>query len=64
MTTNNWRDKEVTVFLDDFETVYTRGPFKFNNTSYDYKLQDKYGEDYCTIDQMVMWNVELTKDLS
>ena len=46
-------------FIDEIGTKFIKGPFEVNNKKYDYKLIDKDGEDYCTIDQIKNWNIKL-----
>ena len=52
---------ECNSFTDDLDVVFIKGPFEVNNKTYDFKLIDEDGEDYCTIGQMRMWNVKIKK---
>ncbi len=56
----DWLETETSEFIDDNETRFIRGPFEINNQSYEYKLIDKDGEDYCTVEQMLKWDVNMT----
>ena len=46
-------------FVDDIGTIYE----KVDDEFYDYKLEDEFGIDYCTIDQMIEWQVKVVKKL-
>lgn len=53
-----WRkNKELKSFKAEDGTVYVRGPWKVGKQVYDWKLVDKMGEDYCTEEQMLHWEV-------
>ena len=67
MNNFKWEVENVEMFLDDNETQFIRGPFEFeehgSKRSYDYKLIDKDGEDYCTINQMKDWGVQMHRKM-
>ena len=44
-------------FIDDNGTIYQ----KIDDEFYDYKLNDEYGTDYCTVNQMKSWKVKVAK---
>lgn len=48
-------------FVDETRTVFTKGPFMIDGKSYDYRLRDKDGEDYCTTEQIESWCVSITR---
>lgn len=50
-------------FVDETGTKFTFGPFEIDGKKYDYKLEDKNGEDYCMEYQLRMWNVKINKVL-
>ncbi len=53
-----WRKtKELKAFKAEDGTLFIRGPWKFDDETYDWKLIDKQGEDYCTEEQMLAWDV-------
>jgi hypothetical protein len=58
-----WLEDTVS-FKDDNDTLFIKGPFDVNGGVYDYKLIDRHGEDYCTRDQMMSWDVRMVKKLS
>ena len=58
----NW-DK-IDCFVDETGVKWTRGPWEFSNNTYEWKLEDSQGTDYCNSDQLELWNVKLKKDLS
>jgi len=49
----NWMELEK--FTDEIGTVFT----KIDNSKYDYMLKDNDGIDYCTIEQMKDWGVNI-----
>lgn len=64
----SWDNNVVEKFEAVDGTVYTRGPFSIEyvpgkTANYDYKLEDTNGEDYCDIQQMKWWGVELKQIL-
>lgn len=68
MAKANWNNEVVQKFEANDGTVYTKGPFtveyvKGKSNTYDYKLEDKDGEDYCTTAQMLSWNIKMAKVL-
>ena len=58
-----WNTEGIEKFIDNTGTKYTKGPFEIDGHTYDYKLEDKDGEDYCTINQMVVWDVEMVEEI-
>ena len=44
-------------FVDEIGTTYE----KIEDEFYDYKLTDEFGIDYCTIDQMKIWEVKVVE---
>lgn len=60
----SWQDNNVTSFKDQFGTIFTKGPFQMDSGKYDYMLEDDDGIDYCTIEQMIAWKIELAEDLT
>lgn len=64
-----WNVKGISKFEAEDSTVFTRGPHEIEYApgkvgKYDYMLEDKNGVDYCTIEQMKSWNVELYRVLN
>ena len=60
----SWHKNNVEKFKDEMGTVFTKGPFTDENgNTYDWKLVDDLGEDYCTTEQMESWDVELDEIL-
>ena len=59
----SWNAENIERFVDDNETEFIKGPHEIDGKTYDYKLIDKEGEDYCTIEQMEIWDVNVTKTL-
>ena len=59
-----WESTSISKFKDDNATVFTKGPYEFNGISYDYKLEDKDGVDFCSLSQMKSWGIEMTEDMS
>ena len=47
--------KESEKFVDDIGTTYEC----IEDEYYDYKLTDEFGVDYCTVEQMTEWEVEI-----
>ena len=45
-------------FIDDNDTLFQKLD---DDSQYDYKLRDKFGEDFCTRSQMYTWGVKVTK---
>jgi hypothetical protein len=56
--------EDVVSFKDDIDTLFIKGPFEVDGGVYDYKLIDRHGEDYCTKEQMLSWDVRMVKKLS
>ena len=53
-----WRKiSDLKSFKAEDGTIFIRGPWKIDGKSYDWKLIDKQGEDYCTEWQMLSWDV-------
>ena len=62
---NPVNDPDIKSFKDENETIFVKGPFIVNNLTYDYKLIEPNGEeDYCTVEQMLSWNLTMTKKLA
>ena len=59
-----WNAEKTQIFYDEFDTKFIKGPFMVEDKEYDYKLIDKDGEDYCTIDQMECWDIEMVREVS
>jgi hypothetical protein len=57
----NKKMENIKKFIDDNNTVFTKGPFEVDGKTYDYKLQDSDGTDYCTLDQIKEWQVKPIK---
>lgn len=55
-----WMAEEIKSFKDDTGTMFIKGPFYVDGIEYDCKLKDKNGEDYCTYEQMIDWNVRMS----
>lgn len=51
------RNPLVKSFKAEDGTIYIKGPWKVEGHTYDWKLIDKLGEDYCTEEQMLIWDV-------
>lgn len=49
--------EEYDAFIDDQGTLFQR----VSDNQYDYQLNDDFGKDYCTIDQMKDWGVKVDK---
>jgi len=47
-------------FIDDTGTIFQ----KVSDGKYDYQLNDDYGKDYCTVDQMISWDVVEVKKIT
>ena len=54
-----WNNEKVKAFKDVDGTIFIKGPYEFGDKSYEYKLIDNMGVDYCTREQMEWWDVEL-----
>lgn len=59
MTAKDFINLKLPAFIDQHGTKFIRGPFELDSGTYDYKLIDKDGEDYCTAEQMEEWYVEI-----
>jgi hypothetical protein len=59
-----WQNSNIILFEDDIGTIYEKGPFVIDGNTYDYKLTDNNGVDYCSEEQMVVWKVNFKKDLN
>jgi hypothetical protein len=57
MKANKWETVRVKKFIDKFGTTFTR--VTENNVEYDFKLEDGFGEDYCTLEQMELWDIQI-----
>lgn len=52
--------EECDAFIDDQGTIFQR----VSDNRYDYQLNDDYGKDFCTIDQMKQWDVKVEKQIN
>lgn len=48
-------------FFDQKGTKFIKGPFLVEGRTYDYKLVDKDGIDFCTVAQMEDWYVDVVE---
>lgn len=46
-------------FEDTTGTIFEKGPHELLGETYDYKLTDELGVDYCNKKQLDMWGVQL-----
>jgi len=51
--------KDSKQFVDEIGTIYE----SIDDEFYDYKLTDEFGVDYCTIEQMIEWDVKIEKEI-
>ena len=51
--------KYIVKFMDDNYTIFTRGPFVIDGDTYEYRLEDNKGADYCTEEQLELWQVSI-----
>lgn len=63
MSKYTWLEKSYSKFVDQYGTIFTKGPFKFGQSSYEYKLEESENPteadvDYCTTSQMMMWDIQ------
>ena len=63
-TAVDWRSKSVKVFIDQYGTKFTRGPFECKGHTYEWMLRDAQGTDMCTSEQMIDWNIIMTENLT
>lgn len=59
-----WLNKNTKHFIDDNNTEFIKGPFNIDDNEYAYKLKDSNGEDYCSVEQMILWGIIMIKDLT
>ena len=59
MTAQEFKDLKMSAFIDQKDTKFIKGPFDIEGVVYDYKLIDKNGEDYCSVEQMEEWYVDI-----
>ena len=63
MNANEFLQTNIDAFIDQTGTKFFKGPFTIDERTYDYKFIDKFGEDYCSVEQMEEWYVEIVKVL-
>jgi hypothetical protein len=61
MTATEFKNLKLPAFIDQFDTKFIKGPFEIEGSIFDYKLIDKDGEDYCTVNQMEDWYIDIVK---
>ncbi len=49
------------IFVDEKGTKFEVGPHKVDGLIYEYKLTDANGVDYCDLDQMNLWGIDIKK---
>lgn len=61
MTEREWLKNKVKRFTDQFQTTYIKLE---QDHKYDYLFDDGNGIDYCTCEQLAIWDIEIIKDES
>jgi hypothetical protein len=59
MTAKEFKNLKLPAFIDQFGTKFIKGPFEIDGVTFDYKLIDKDGEDFCTAEQMENWYIDI-----
>jgi hypothetical protein len=63
MDAAKWKQNKVPAFIDQSNTKFFKGPFVIDDIEYDYRLVDESGEDYCTVEQMEEWYVDIVQKI-
>lgn len=54
----------IKAFVDTTGTTYYVGPYIIDGKTYDFKIVDSDGVDYCTEEQLNIWNVVVAQVLT
>ena len=60
MTEREWLKNKVQRFVDQYDTKYIKLE---NDNKYDYLFDDGAGLDYCTNEQMEIWEITIEREL-